>query len=834
MSTDSPRVPAFLLAFLCPLTSLGAQTPAQVPNHAQVRVALASALDLKRLQENGFDVLHLEAEGPSGLLGAHVAGTPDELARLHARGFAYDVVHADLEAYQADRLARGLQQAQVMDGPPYGFGSLGGFQTVAEMEGVLDMLHQMNPAICSARFSIGTTVEGRSIWAVKISDNVATDENEPEVYFDAMHHAREPFSMESLLWMMWELVAGYGLDPESTFLVDEREMWFVPCVNPDGYEYNRVTNPQGGGLWRKNRVNNGDGTFGVDLNRNYAYQWGYDNVGSSPNSSNSTYRGPSAFSEPETQAVRDFVLSRNFVAAIQAHTYSDLILWPYGYTSGAYTPDENLFQILGSAMAATNGWPAGTVWSILYEANGASIDWFYHDVPGNPFAFTPEIGNANDGFWPPATRFDALAASILPAYRVLARSAGGDLTVEDTQASEAQGSGNGNGFLDPGEDGELLVTLRNVSVQALGPIGMSLTSTDPHVTILDGTTSIASLAAGASGTHASDPFRIRVDPAVLPGTDVSLDLAATFQSETRTVALRVPIGTPRTLLTDLAEEDYGWSLMAPGDGAVRGLWTRADPEPTSNGPQTMQPGDDHTPLGTLCYVTDGRAGTSVGTYDVDGGPTTLTTPVFDLSNASSPALSYWRFFANSTNVNDEFVVWLSNDAGTTWHEVERLTGSVHAQWTEHTFAAADVAPATNQMQLRFVTGDEPNNSIVEALVDDLRVTGYGTGDHLGIWGRPGLGSRLSFQLSGQAQTSWALLVSAARAQVPIPGVGLLELDPTTLVTLPAGSTDPMGFGALDVTLPANPVLTGGQIHVQGLTFGTSLALSNAASFTVQS
>jgi murein tripeptide amidase MpaA len=97
------------------------------------------------------------------------------------------------------------------------------------------------------------------------------------------------------MYYMWYLLENYGTDPEATYLVDNREMYFVPCFNPDGYEYNRQTDPNGGGMWRKNRRNNG-GSYGVDLNRNFGYMWGYDDLGSSPIPSSETYRGPSAFS----------------------------------------------------------------------------------------------------------------------------------------------------------------------------------------------------------------------------------------------------------------------------------------------------------------------------------------------------------------------------------------------------------------------------------------------------------------------------------------------------------------------------------------------------------
>jgi len=147
-------------------------------------------------------------------------------------------------------------------------------------------------------------------------------------------------------------------DPEIVALLQENAVYMVPWVNPDGYVYNELTNPDGGGMWRKNRRDNGDGSFGVDLNRNYDYNWGYDDVGSSPVTSYSTYRGPSAFSEPETQAMRDFCNSRSFVIWLSYHSYSNLLLFPWSYAF-TYTGEHELFLRLGEEMADGTGYFVG-------------------------------------------------------------------------------------------------------------------------------------------------------------------------------------------------------------------------------------------------------------------------------------------------------------------------------------------------------------------------------------------------------------------------------------------------------------------------------------------
>ncbi len=136
-----------------------------------------------------------------------------------------------------------------------------------------DSLARMHPEVVSPRWSIGQSHEGRDIWCLRVSDNPTVDEDEPEILLDGLHHAREIITSEFALMFVAHLAESYGTDPVATWLVDHRELYVVPIVNPDGLMYNEQTEPQGGGMWRKNRRDNGDGSRGVDLNRNYPYAW---------------------------------------------------------------------------------------------------------------------------------------------------------------------------------------------------------------------------------------------------------------------------------------------------------------------------------------------------------------------------------------------------------------------------------------------------------------------------------------------------------------------------------------------------------------------------------
>lgn len=251
-------------------------------------------------------------------------------------------------------------------------------------------------------FSIGKSYQGRHLWAAKISDNVATDEAEPEILFDALHHAREHMTVEQALYLLHVLADTYASDPKVAGLVNSREIWIVFAVNPDGFEYDLTCTGSSRPpycAWRKNRQPNaGTSAIGTDPNRNYDYRWGCCG-GSSGTPSSIIYRGRKPFSAPETAAFRDFVLSRRvggiqqIKAHITFHTNGELILWPFGYTKtdipADMTKDDHAaFVALGKGMAARNGYRAMQS-SDLYITDGDQIDWLYGTQ--RIFSFTWEL-----------------------------------------------------------------------------------------------------------------------------------------------------------------------------------------------------------------------------------------------------------------------------------------------------------------------------------------------------------------------------------------------------------------------------------------------------------
>ena len=375
-------------------------------NHTMKNLAaLGLAVDHGEYKKNTFFVSDFSAR---------------EIENAQNAGFRVEIIIDDVvKHYQEQNKKKGEAATKrttsvtctnpaVNDPVHFHLGSYAGYFTYTEMLQVLDSMQRLYPGLISVRQPIDTfhSIRDSSIYWVRISNNPSVGQPaKPQILYTALHHAREPGSLSATLYYMWYLLENYSTNAHIKAIVDNMELYFVPCVNPDGYIYNITTNPAGGGMMRKNMRDNHDGTFGVDLNRNYGWDWGYDDIGSSPITSSDTYRGTGPFSEPETQAMRWFAENHHFKINLNYHTYQNDLLYPWGYLDASQTADSAIFSNDAQFLTRDNQYGYGTCDQTLnYVANGDSDDWMYGDDTDKPqvIAMTPEIGAINDGFYPAA------------------------------------------------------------------------------------------------------------------------------------------------------------------------------------------------------------------------------------------------------------------------------------------------------------------------------------------------------------------------------------------------------------------------------------------------
>jgi len=404
--------------------------------HQRAKISYDQSEDLIKLESFGIPIDH----------GVHKKGvfiisdfSISEIQTARNAGYTVDILIEDSKEYFLQRNSmnsvaeRNLfctdQTSSDYETPEnFNLGSMGGYLTYQEMLDQLDLMKSLYPDLITTKENISdfitegqpdnsTTppIGGNGIKWVKISDNPSnSSENEPQILYTAIHHAREPNSLSQLIFYMWYLLENYDVDNEIKSIVDNTELFFVPVINPDGYLYNEKTDPNGGGFWRKNRKNGN----GVDNNRNYDYYingdpadgiWGGEGASNDPN--NQTYHGTAPFSEVENQAIKWFCEQHDFVMALNNHSYGELLLYPYGYANDVPTPENELFEIVSEVLVSQNGYD-NILSSGLYPAAGDSDDFMYGTTGTHDkiYAMTPEIGPE---FWPPSSQIEEIAKSMM-------------------------------------------------------------------------------------------------------------------------------------------------------------------------------------------------------------------------------------------------------------------------------------------------------------------------------------------------------------------------------------------------------------------------------------
>ncbi len=574
-----PRMPRVLYAAtLAASVCLACPVAAEPPR--LVRVAFDGSTSMTQLLEGGFDVL--DGAAPTW---TDVLLWPGDEARLRSLGARYRLVDADpgrtaaelarREAVSPEGRARRAAAKRTGTAPAEGTGSVGGYWSLDEVKLRLDdmVAADTRDAVADKIDTVGYSLHGRPIWGLAIGRRVIGPDTRPVAFFNSLTHAREPGSMHALLHFVDQLLTRDGGDAEITALLDQRRIYIVPVVNPDGYRYNQTIydSTASFGFWRKTlRDNNGNGVTdfgdGVDPNRNYGHQWGFNNIGSSGTPSSSTYRGPSAFSEVETQAQRDLIAGLRPVSGLSYHTNGDILIHPWGWTPQG-TPDSTRFQEWSDRMTNRSGLTVGPGPRILYQVNGEFTDWFYGDTLLKPrgYAWTPEVGGTSDGHWPPMSGLAARNASMLRPSLEAAAIAGPWVRASATRLIE--------GTLNAGHAAHLIVRARHYGAQ--GTAGPSLTATlvslSPEAEVLSGPIGYPSLSPFSDAEPSGGAsFVVAAVDTMTPGRMVRFRIewsdAVGFRGRD---TVDVIVGTPTVVWVESFDSIGGWASSG-GWGVVSG------------------------------------------------------------------------------------------------------------------------------------------------------------------------------------------------------------------------------------------------------------------------
>jgi len=318
------------LISLTVIVSVASIAPAQEVDAAQPRVDQRERFDghmvVRAAPRNVRELQALLALTPDvwshgvGVGPLDVRIPPEAREALDATGIAYEVLIDDVQRL-IDFEAQTAGREGGPDGPWFD-----AYKTYDQINAYLQTLADLRPDIATV-ITIGTSIEGRTIKGLEIT-GAAPGPDVRGVLFNGCQHSREWVASMATTYIADQLIRLHGSDPAITQLVDSTIFYVLPVVNVDGFVYTWTTNR----LWRKNRRNNGNGTFGIDLNRNWSYEWG--GVGSSGDPNSDLYRGTAPFSEPETAALRDFLLDRPWVERhADIHSYSQYVLYPWAFTN---------------------------------------------------------------------------------------------------------------------------------------------------------------------------------------------------------------------------------------------------------------------------------------------------------------------------------------------------------------------------------------------------------------------------------------------------------------------------------------------------------------------
>ena len=683
---------AFLSVVL--MTAMGhAQTYKSYANTKQVRIDLETHDDLVALERTG--VIILDCIPHAGKTYAIV--TDEQLAAVERIGRPVQVVVEDVQAVvereHATWTAADPFTDFFLDYHPYG----------SEVE-IGTIVWYMNELVAryptlASMVNVGTTLEGRTIWGLRVSGDAAADL--PAVVYFGAEHSREWITTTVPNFFATHLLENYGGDPAVTDLVDHVEFLLIPVFNVDGYLYTWSTDR----YWRKNRRNNGDGTYGVDINRNWSVGWGLD-VGSSGNPDSSTYRGTAPFSEPETQALRDFFYAHpNVRAQLDIHSFSQLILWPYGHTP-ELPADQPTYEEIGYGMQSLiydvhgQSYAAGSIYGGIYPVSGDSLDWTYdelgilsfsyecRDTGQYGFALPPDQIIPNNEELLPAmlylTDSDWVRAAIrleLPSGAPSILAAGSDTVIPVNAVSQTE-------TIVPGS---VRMYYRYDASGPFNEVVLSSADGESYEATLPATNCLSQpefyfVAEGDGGAMATRP-----DGA--PGFSVyaaSVETGAVpFHDEDLSV-------NPRWT----TEGQWAWGTPTGGGGQYGG------PDPTS-----------------------GHTGSTVYGYNLGGdypngmGESHLTSAPIDCTGRFGVRLSFWRWLGVETPAYDHADVRVSND-GTSWTTVWANDSEVaDTSWTQQTYDIAGVADNQPTVYLRWTMGSSDGGwQFCGWNVDDIELT----------------------------------------------------------------------------------------------------------------
>jgi hypothetical protein len=673
--------------------------------YSKVKIYATSQYDFNRIAQSG---LHFDGGIYKPGLFFETWLSESEINMLRASGVPFEVTINDWMQYYNSIPQMTPQQIQeqmkqsidVYNVTHSIYGTMGGHLTFSQIANKLDSMRTEYPNLISAKFSIGNSVESRPMWTIRVTKNPDAPTGRPEIWLNGVTHAREPMGMMNVFYYLYWLLENYDIDPVATYILNNREIYFTPLINPDGYVYNESTDPTGGGMWRKNRKVY-TGGIGTDLNRNFGTYnfWNSSNGGSSTSVSSDTYRGPSPFSEPETQNFKAFYNSRNFKVNLDYHTYGNYLIKPYAWCDPTPTPDDAVFNEFGADITADNHFTFGTPYqTVNYYVRGGDIDWCYsNDSTGHTnhvFGMTPEVGVI--GFYSDPAHIIPEAQTCLWQNTYYCLVAGAYPGVKNIAFNKSTYTQN--------EIGNVKVVFRNKGLLDAQNVKVEFIPLNAYLTV---PVQLYSKVTMPSRTSDSVTFNFTISGSCPNGYAIPARIRIK-QNDSLIVfnqVYNVLVGNGVTTFADSAENGSGnWTY---GTG-----WA-------------INTASYYSPTHSFAYPNyAANANSSM----------TLSFPL-NLSSYPVAYLEFWHKYGVETGY-DYCYVEVSSDNGTTWQNVATYNGTM-TTWTKQSFDISSKVNLSGNFRIRFRLTSDGNTQGTGWYVDNIKITNYqgqitGTGNNLGI------------------------------------------------------------------------------------------------------
>lgn len=461
----------------------------------------------------------------------------------------------------------------------FALGTMGGHYTVQQSIQKIDSLITAYPTLLSNRISLGNSFNGQSIWYVRMSDNPTVDEDEPEILYTALMHSNEPLSMMQVYYYMCYLLQNYGINPDITYLLDHRELYFLPVLNPDGLLTNSHTHPNGQGPHRRTGQHYWDQydrryETGMDINRSFLEHWTAPRVRFPSDWSSDYFQGNYPYESWEARYLKNLCLERQFKIAVNAHGDGRMVVLPWNWSRDQLCPDSSVYQYYANQLTSINAYHWGLAYQLQFESadsrdgfasRGTVDDWMYAETVEKDRIFAWSLVTGR-GYYPTPDSIVYFSEETITSNLFAAWAAGPFVQLLDHHITDPLDQ---DSYVDPGGSGQIIVSVQNSGRIVSQPALLHVSVNDTNIVLQNATHNFSALEVFGQDSNTSNPLSFHVRPTAKTGDITQFILTLEVDGLSLTDSIEFIVGTPSVLFSDSARTLAQWDTANTMWGIVQ-------------------------------------------------------------------------------------------------------------------------------------------------------------------------------------------------------------------------------------------------------------------------